>query len=91
MSSLSASVLGIYQLRWTPTPGHSPQQSGVYLTRNERDEDWFRYFDARLGDWYRSWAEMKARALRGSTRIDPAETAREVVAWAQRTRRARAA
>jgi hypothetical protein len=89
MSNLSESVLGIYQLQWTSTPATDPLQSGVYLTRNERDESWFRYFDARLGDWYRSWAEMKGRTLRGSTRIAPAETRREIVAWAHRTRQVR--
>lgn len=89
MSSLSPSVLGIYQLQWTSTPGHEPQQSGVYLTRNEHNEDWFRYFDAQLGDWYRSWAEMKTRALNGSARIPSNETEHEVVAWARRTRRVR--
>lgn len=90
MSRLSASALDIYRLQWSPTPEHGPNQSGVYLTRNERNEDWFRYFDAQLGDWHRSWAEMHKRTLRGSTRINSAEAQREIVAWAHRTRRVRA-
>lgn len=91
MSRLSDSVLSIYRFLWNPHPEQNPPQSGVYLTRNDRNQEWFRYFDARLGDWYRSWAEMQSRASQqGSTRIGDAELASEVVAWAQRTRTVRA-
>lgn len=89
MSSLSTSVLGIYKLLWNPNPAQSPETSGVYLTRNDRDQEWFRYFDARLGDWYMSWAEMQTRASQHSARIGDAELANEVVAWAHRRRTVR--
>jgi len=90
MSSLSASIQRIYRFLWNPTPGHNPERSGVYLTRNDRDQQWFRYFDARLGDWYASWAEMQSRPPQPTSRLSDAELASEVVAWAHRTRRVRA-
>jgi len=91
MPRFSASVRNIYQFRWSPNPDTGPERSGVYLTRNSRDQEWFRYFDARLGDWYASWAEMKTRVARdASTRIHHTELASEVVAWAHRARALRA-
>ncbi len=86
MSSLSASILSIYKFLWNPNTGQNPEQSGIYLTRNDRGQEWLRYFDARLGDWYMSWAEMQTRVAQGSHRISDAEMANEVVAWARRTR-----
>lgn len=90
MSRLTESVHSIYRFLWNPNPERSPAQSGVYLTRNDRNQDWFRYFDARLGHWYMSWAEMQTQVARGSSRISDADMASEVVAWAQRTRMVRA-
>jgi len=89
MSTLSESVLGIYQFQWNPNPGHNPPQSGVYLTRNQRDQLWLRYFDARLGDWYASWVETKTRTAQATARLSHAEHSSEVMAWAHRTRTVR--
>jgi len=91
MNRLSTSVQNNYQFRWNPNPDLSPAQSGVYLTRNAQNQEWFRYFDASLGDWYASWAEMQTRnAHFTSSRILHAERAQHVVAWAHRARRLQA-
>lgn len=90
MSSLSISVQRIYQFLWNANPAHHPQRSGVYLTRNEHGQEWFRYFDARLGHWYMSWAETRSRGHDASARLSHAALASEVAAWAQRTRTVRA-
>jgi len=90
MSSLSASIQRIYQFLWNPTPGDSPERSGIYLTRNDRQQEWFRYFDARLGEWHMSWAELQTRSPQTTSRLSDTEQAAEVVAWAHRTRRVQA-
>jgi hypothetical protein len=90
MSSLPSSVQRIYQLLWNPNPTRNPQNSGIYLTRNDRGQEWFRYFDARLGDWYMSWAETQGRGMGGAACIQHADLASEVTAWAHRTRRVHA-
>lgn len=90
MSSLTASIQRIYQFLWHPTPGDSPERSGIYLTRNDRQQEWFRYFDARLGEWHMSWAELQTRSPQTTSRLSDAEQAAEVVAWAHRTRRVQA-
>lgn len=86
MSSLPTSVQRIYRLLWNANPEHHPQRSGVYLTRNDRGQEWFRYFDARLGDWYMSWAETRSRGHDSGARIGHPALASEVTAWAHRTR-----
>ena len=90
MSSLTASIQRIYQFLWNPTPGDSPERSGIYLTRNDHSQEWFRYFDARLGEWHMSWAELQTRSPQPTSRLSDAEQAAEVVAWAHRTRRVHA-
>ena len=89
MSTLSAPARRIYQMHWNADASAAPAQSGVYLTRNARGQEWFRYFDARLGDWYMSWAEQQGRGAPGSARISDADMAAEVSAWARRTRTVR--
>lgn len=90
MNNLSTSVQSLYRFLWTPDPARSPEQSGIYLTRNQRGQEWFRYFDARLGDWYMSWTEMRDRGEHGSARIHRTALNSEVAAWAHRTRLAQA-
>jgi hypothetical protein len=88
MTTLSQSVLGIYKFFWNQDPKTNPEKSGVYLTRNDRDQTWFRYFDANYGHWYKSWAELQTNAAHQTPRISGAELDSEVVAWARRSRMA---
>lgn len=70
-------------IRWNEAAAIQPEQSGVYLTRNERDQHWFKFFDAHYGLWYMSWAELKDNAPRAVARVCGPDIATEVVAWAR--------
>ena len=86
MTKLSQSVLGISKVQWYAAPEGSPANSGVYLTRDDRNQTWFKYFDAYWGQWYMSWAELKSNASRETARVSEADLLSHVVAWAHRTR-----
>ncbi len=70
-------------IRWNEAAGIQPAQSGVYLTRNDRDKHWFKFFDANYGLWYMSWAELKDNAPRSVARVSSPEVATQVVSWAR--------
>lgn len=74
-------------IHWNPVPTQHPSVSGVYLTRNVGGQTWFKYFEADLGHWYMSWAELKANAPRTTARICGSEVAAQVAAWATCARR----
>ena len=86
MSQLSQSVLGIYNVQWNAAPQGSPANSGVYLTRDDRNQTWFKYFDAYWGQWYMSCAELKSNTARNTARVSQSDLLSHVVAWAHRTR-----
>ncbi len=69
-------------IHWNEQPQDSPMTSGVYQTRNDRNQTWFKYFDANYALWYMSWAELKENAARNTARIGDSDVARQVVAWA---------
>lgn len=69
-------------IRWNEQPNDSPAKSGVYQTRNDRNETWFKYFDANYSLWYMSWAELKNNMTRDTARISHSDLPRHVVAWA---------
>ena len=73
-------------IHWNADPQCSPAHSGVYLTRNGRGQTWFKYFEASLGRWTMSWAELHANAPRTIARVSEAEVAEQVVAWAAHAR-----
>ncbi|TXT38634.1 MAG: hypothetical protein FD135_2737 [Comamonadaceae bacterium] len=85
-SSLSDSYLGIYRVQWNTAPDANPSKSGVYLTQNDRNECWFKYFDAYWGQWYMSHAELRNHSPVQTTRIPASDLLSHVVAWAHRTR-----
>lgn len=76
------SALRIDELQWFDVLNSTPEESGVYLTRNQRDQFWFKYFDAQCGTWILSWSELKNHAPRADTRIDHPRQASQVIAWA---------
>lgn len=61
-----------------------PEQSGVYITRDEKNQTWFKYFETNCGEWYMSWAELKANAPRQAAKLCPSDVPMHVVAWAAR-------
>ncbi len=69
-------------IHWNAQPTQQPSASGVYLTRNVQGQTWFKYFEAELGHWFMSWAELKANAPRMAARLCEAEVATQVTAWA---------
>ena len=73
-------------IRWNDTAVQSPAKSGLYQTRNERNQTWFKYFDANYGLWYMSWAELQENTTQDGTRISGSEIARHVVSWAQHSK-----
>lgn len=85
-TNLSHSVLRICRVQWNTAPEGSPAESGVYLTRNHRNQTRFKYFDAYWGQWYMSWAELKSNKHRESARVSEVDLLSHVVAWAHRTR-----
>ena len=85
-SSLSDSYLGIYQVQWNTAPAANPPKSGVYLTKNDRNESWFKYFDAHWGQWYMSHAELSNSSPVQPALISASDLLSHVVAWAHRTR-----
>jgi hypothetical protein len=85
-SPLNHSYLGIYQVQWNTAPGGSPSKSGVYLTKNDRNQSWFKYFDAHWGQWYMSHAESRNSTPVKTSRITTSDLVSHVVAWAHRTR-----
>lgn len=83
---LNQSFLGIYQVQWNTAPGGSPSKSGVYLTKNDRNQSWFKYFDAHWGHWYMSHAELRSSSPEQDARINVSDLSSHVVAWAHWTR-----
>jgi|GEM_PF-2815197 len=67
---------------WNEQPNQGPTKSGVYQTRSDRNQIWFKYFDANYSLWYMSWAELKENPARDTARLSGPEVARHVVAWA---------
>ncbi len=80
--SLSLAMNNTAGMHWNETPVQSPASSGVYQTRNDKNQIWSKYFDANYGLWYMSWAELKENAVSHSARISASDMARHVVAWA---------
>ncbi len=85
-SPLNQSYLGIYQVQWNTAPGDKPLKSGVYLTKNDKDQSWFKYFDAYWGQWHMSHAELRSSSPAQTTRNSASDLLSHVVAWAHRTR-----
>ncbi len=85
-NAMNHSVLGIYQVQWNTAPGGSPSKSGVYLTKNDKNQSWFKYFDAYWGQWYMSHAELRSSTPQQAARMTASDLLSHVVAWAHRTR-----
>lgn len=92
MRQLSNSAIANYgDVHWNEQLMESPAKSGVYQTRNDRNQTWFKYFDANYGLWYMSCAELKENAARNTARISAPDIARQVVAWARCSKKGGAA
>lgn len=68
---------------WNELPYEDPTTSGVYQTRNDRNQVWFKYFDAMYSIWYMSWAEMKNNPTRDTAKLRIPDIAVHVLAWAR--------
>ena len=80
--SSKSSIIDFSAVRWHQLDVRKPEKSGIYLTRNDRDQAWFKYYEARYEHWTMSWSEMKANMPRQNATVAGAEIASQVAAWA---------
>lgn len=74
-------------IQWKEGLENTPAKSGVYLTRNDRNQCWFKYYEATYGEWYMSWAELKESGDHQPARVSYAAIAKHVLAWAKAPRK----
>ncbi len=81
--TLPEAVHRLYRFHWSGDATARPTRSGIYLTRDAQGHEWFRYFDASLGDWYISWKEREMRGAQAPWRIAANDADAHVAAWAR--------
>ena len=76
-------LLNSPNVQWHTSADAHPSASGVYLTRNNRDQIWFKYFDAYSDEWCMSWGEMKENSACQTAKIHSVDLPLYVTSWAK--------
>lgn len=77
-----SSIIDFSAVRWNRSDQQKPQESGIYLTRNDKDQAWFKYYESNFEQWTMSWSEFQANMPRQQATVADAELASQVAAWA---------